>query len=574
MSLIGRHFQSLSPTLKRLAYAAAAVPTLVAGVGLVQGVSVLIDYRLHHKDAPQPISPASGEVMISSQDAAANNESAVGGKVARLLRRTTQSALGLLGSGGAVENGNAPSKRTSRISGLRSMSGSAKQPLRLLVVGDSLAVGVGMSESASPVLPESISRALSKALGGRAVTWTCIGTSGASAGRIVRDIESYHSKEVKADVNDEEMGDNTESRRRIAILPQTRRRIRSWLDRNLTDATDGTENEEESANSGRRNVQRLKNWLHNRVEKIDWLKDEDELYMWKKWRARSTAGSCSSEAFQEYDVAIVLTGLNDIKDAVLPFLSTESIEERKARRKEKQSSGGYEQQLEKILQVLKDKMNYAKNTKIEDSNKSERAAAAAGTERHLSEATKTGMGLQPLIVLPGLPATIVPVFQWVPLKWFLVPLISSVDKQKRNTSHDYQSVLFVEPPAIKSVIAYESGLGPIISDRRAEKVHIIIQDIGQKAKEKIEVAMDKYYEIKDRLTDREASEKETERQFEQSYHQHSSAARPIAYTPPPGSKLFSADGIHPNDDGYDYYGRHIASAIIAEWAQSYASTDA
>jgi lysophospholipase L1-like esterase len=34
-----------------------------------------------------------------------------------------------------------------------------------------------------------------------------------------------------------------------------------------------------------------------------------------------------------------------------------------------------------------------------------------------------------------------------------------------------------------------------------------------------------------------------------------------------GSSLVSADQIHPNDEGYDLWGRHIAAAIIQNWDQ-------
>ena len=30
-------------------------------------------------------------------------------------------------------------------------------------------------------------------------------------------------------------------------------------------------------------------------------------------------------------------------------------------------------------------------------------------------------------------------------------------------------------------------------------------------------------------------------------------------------KMVAADGIHPNDDGYDMWGRHIANSILQEW---------
>ena len=32
-------------------------------------------------------------------------------------------------------------------------------------------------------------------------------------------------------------------------------------------------------------------------------------------------------------------------------------------------------------------------------------------------------------------------------------------------------------------------------------------------------------------------------------------------------QLMSADGIHPNDEGYAFWGRHIAQAIVHKWKQ-------
>lgn len=103
-------------------------------IALLQGSILLSDYRLNFRDAPRPIMPASGVTV----------------------------ALG--------------SERS--ISCQQESINAQDRPLRLLVVGDSLAAGVGISKSGIPVLPESIARALSKAFGGRAVYWTCVGTPG------------------------------------------------------------------------------------------------------------------------------------------------------------------------------------------------------------------------------------------------------------------------------------------------------------------------------------------------------------------------------------------------------------
>jgi hypothetical protein len=104
-------------------------------IAVFQGSILLSDYRLNFRDAPRPIMPASGVTV----------------------------ALG---------------NQKANISSRHDFLNTQDKPLRLLVVGDSLAAGVGISKSGIPVLPESIARALSKAFGGRAVYWTCVGTPG------------------------------------------------------------------------------------------------------------------------------------------------------------------------------------------------------------------------------------------------------------------------------------------------------------------------------------------------------------------------------------------------------------
>lgn len=37
--------------------------------------------------------------------------------------------------------------------------------------------------------------------------------------------------------------------------------------------------------------------------------------------------------------------------------------------------------------------------------------------------------------------------------------------------------------------------------------------------------------------------------------------------PMPASGLFAVDGIHPSDDGYDFWGRYIGDAIVKELKQ-------
>jgi hypothetical protein len=166
---------------------------IVTGIPLVaglQGAYFLIKFRQNHKDAPRPASPSRGLVIVSPFD---NLNST---STTELHDETKQGhdRVGIID----------PSKSTSNMISVRKLSWGRKNmqgnlqsnenyqkptwwsywrrrqsmenqiPLSLLVVGDSLAAGVG-STSGTPKLPEAIARSLSKALGGRPVYWTCHG---------------------------------------------------------------------------------------------------------------------------------------------------------------------------------------------------------------------------------------------------------------------------------------------------------------------------------------------------------------------------------------------------------------
>lgn len=559
MNSLLHSFQSLpppGPNSRRLLYTAAAVPTMCLGVGMLQLISLLVEYRLHHRDAPEPISPACGKVVATA------TTTAIGDSYPRGRDTGTNAGFSRAGAVGSCwESLTARVRHGGRHNTSAGGTDSAKQqrkPIRLLVVGDSLAVGVG-SGSASPVLPESIARALSSALGGRAIHWTCIGTSGASAGRIVRDIETYHEDDNETDAS-KPVGRDVVRK----ILPWTRERIWAWLE-----AGDGEEDSSDQSNSIEHVHVRAKvkfmSWLRRRLENIDWLQQREK-DLWKHWRARRNDGlvydNNLSDAKKEYDVAVVLTGLNDVKDATLPFLASDSQEEMEMRRHEQKCTESYEGQLKNILRTLQERMN------LNHQNFESNPNMSTDPDPHHIEttATETCREPRPMIVLPGLPASIVPVFQWIPLKWFLVPLLRGVDNQKRALSNKYpNSVLFVDSPDLGRVEQYEASMGNIHSKPQNESVLVLIQDICPKARQRAQRAMDKYYQLKDKIGLQDQTESETEKQYEQAYHQHGASSRPMTLSQRIGSKLFSLDGLHPNDEGYDFYGRHIANAIVAEW---------
>ena len=96
-------------------------------IAILQGTILLKDYRRNFRDAPRPINPARGLAV-------------------------------------AVEHEKDDSLSVKKKN--RKLNTKERPPLRLLVIGDSLAAGVGVSKSGVPVLPQSIALALSKAYEG------------------------------------------------------------------------------------------------------------------------------------------------------------------------------------------------------------------------------------------------------------------------------------------------------------------------------------------------------------------------------------------------------------------------
>jgi lysophospholipase L1-like esterase len=144
----------------------------------------------------------------------------------------------------------------------------------------------------------------------------------------------------------------------------------------------------------------------------------------------------------------------------------------------------------------------------------------------------------PLVVLPGMPSRALPIFGTVPLRWLACPIVDIMDRHKHDlaTNHPGQ-VLFVPAPALDDVREYESRNGPCWREKSDENVvlnlHDPVRDPSVDAK--LERSMQEYYGSRRSWTWRTQS------------------------------ALFAEDQIHPNDMGYDFWGRYIGRAIYREW---------
>lgn len=482
-----------------VAHKIQTIAGVMLGVPLLAALEagyIVMKYRSDHGSAPCPITPSHGSVTVDVSSANSNFNVS-----------------------------------------LPALSGKSLDPLRLLVIGDSLAAGVGTVTSCTPLLPESIATSLSRDLGGRTVQWTVIGEPGASAGWITRTLESFQDgSEDGADQQKQNQNKNVE----MDLYKQT---IEGWMRKQLVE------------------------------------NDEDDI---------GDASKALESHIGQYDVAVLLTGSNDLKFAVLPWMFRQQREEERT-----VHDGDFSAELRNAIEAVSRKMKAGLSdsidrvlTSVEEGleavrNSVEEAlpeavldriiwsnitngyvlmrgggdAAMAAEDAHLSSeesseseqsthgpysSIQTGKTThqrhRPLVVLPALPAKVLPASKIRPLNWIAFPLLHVIENAKRKLSNLYpDSIVFVEAPRRSDFEDYIQERGPIWHRRELEGHVKSVTDVNP-------------FECQQTL------------HLMQEYSQEDGRASPEPF--------LATDGVHPNDWGYSYWGRMIASSIVEEWAAS------
>lgn len=466
---------------------------------------------------------------------------------------------------------------------------SQQTPLRLLVIGDSLAVGVGQSSSATPVMPEVIAQSLSKDLGGRPVLWTCHGAPGASAGWIVRELERSLQRGQFLHHNDKDAHHHH---------PSTRAKVKVNINLDLEGVATGSSGlvrDHSHSETDSSSDESDSSWEHSQRGQHEHDNDNDldgETESWQE-RLRKERIQFDPNTLGPFDIAVVMTGSNDIKSAFFPFMLTG--EDFEFRRQAQQRGGSYGNELARILEVLNQGMRvrletlresveeatqrmrerlsscdgvvqvqYAsdhpthrssttartlqrKNSRVKPDRSSGRAVSSPShrepgwiEEKPVLEDRRPQM---PLIVLPGMPARSLPIFSSAPLRWLAIPTVTVMDSYKRRLANKHKGeVLFVEAPSIDQINEYLEKKGDCWEGEQGDQVLLKLRDIKRRHARRIEADM----------------------------HEHYSKA-PNAVEDPlkPRSHfdLISVDGIHPTDQGYRFWGRHIAHQIGREWTR-------
>ena len=240
------------------------------------------------------------------------------------------------------------------------------------------------------------------------------------------------------------------------------------------------------------------------------------------------------ESAGPYDIIIVLTGINDLKGIFLPFLQDTTGT----------NNQGFKEELRLLLKVLRENL-MLRMTKLESSN----VTTLVEAETSFNEDKGSS-----LVVIPAIPI-ITPLLRYPPLGFLLPHLCSLLDEQKRALAMECpRDILFVEAPTLEMVTDFEKGHSVFISKRKAEELLLNFKDVTLQVRDKIENLMSKHierHEIK-------GVDKETELLYEASRNSNMVYNGEV----PVGSKLVSIDGVHPNDDGYEFWGRYIADEII------------
>jgi len=517
--------------------ALVTTPTVAA----IQGAYLLHEFRNNHLNAPIPVSPSRGIVIMKSTTTTISKSN--------------------------IDNTNNNNTR----------------PLRLLVIGDSLAAGVGVLKQSTPILPESIAKALSEASGGRAVSWTCVGNPGATSSQIVKDIVSY-------DDDDNNNNNFKEALERILMewKTKTQQKAQEWFNKTRRKKSD---NDDVVANK-RIDViiQKIKRrWSRVRKE-IQSFRPPKVID--KRTKAEENMSSPATELIwndnnehknnNEYDIAVVLTGLNDLKEIWLPWMMMNTPTNSN---NNNNNTDGIKGELLRVLHALQRKMMKLDVSINNDDNNNKNTITTSEKQQNndsiavvLKTTDETSSSDGPLVVFPALPISTPthPFMYKQPLSWFVIPLLRKIDHHKKLLAERFpNAVLYVESPSASSMEDMEAGRGSIYNKRKAEEVLLRWTDVTKKARDKVERLMKQHLEqwsnnknntIKNTNDDETTTTAAiTTRHHHQQQHKEEEDYNNNEDKTTTG--FVSVDNVHPNDEGYDFWGRHIAAAIVTEWEE-------
>lgn len=518
---------------------------MVPCCAILQGAEGLLRYRFYFGTPPFPRNPAHGVVVVSPDDAQDDD-------------KNKEDYIGTYSGGGCQCEGGRRWRRGGKLSPKEQEYLDdclhKKEPVRMLVIGDSLALGLGTDRSCMPLMPETLAKSISKRTQ-RAVYWTSYGAEGAASSWTLKELARKAQKDVTLR-RKQQKGKSTEiAPGGVSISDDTASDYSSGDDEDVTTSTTnatGTETRKNPTNTSFS----LKDTSKQKSDSINLkMKENDEkddvFGEWKK-RLHSFRETFENDIEGPYDIVFIFAGGNDAKSAFIPFyVKTAKGEDTST---SFMMQDGRDQSLfsefERIMECLGPKMNtdFIHNNLNTSSSK-----------------TKNSPNF-PLVVFPKMPPLMIPAFQKIPLLWFVAPLTGMIENNKRRLQRKYRkNVLCIDSPTSEAAGLFEEQRGLIWNQRVREDVLLCLRDITTEKCQEIVRSMHEHVTKKSEVH----------------YGKHNKELRhaptkeitqPNAPFPrlcdlkgyKQGHSIFSVDYIHPNDEGYDFWGRFIANGVFSQ----------
>ena len=587
------------------------MPVLVT----MQGCVSMITFRIIYGNPPSPVTPRHGVVVVHPHDKkkATTTTNTLSESTTRATTTTTDQE--------GLEPVKAPLKKTS----LSSTTNKAmtieeeeadyydvpyetnsfnperadflrdhtlkQRPLRLLFVGDSMAVGVGQCLWPTPVMPETLARTLSKRMGGRAIYWTCHGATGASIGWVIRELER----------GPDCLDDNNN------IINTMHGEIPAQC---FSDGTRTTTDETLSSSSDTHNKNNGHGVGDGGATTVNGFVVEGEVSNIDAWRQSLDQ---HRERFELdlrgfYDIVVFVAGPNDAKSAVMPFLLTGEDSElrrqaqargsclyhdlhlflqtltRNVKGRVQQLKQSVQETAESVLDTVSDTLHIRThssssspfNTNAYSHSKRmvpQEPAATNKDDHHQHHADGQHPhhhhhhdhhthDRHPLVVFPGMPYHSSPAFQNFPVIWYGGPpigfyapaLLEIVDGHKRDLAAAYPNdIMYIPPPSEEIASEYAMGTSSESMSKGTEDVILSLRDITEQESREQQARLRMHYQNRFKSVLVGSPFRNVREML--------GLNLPVTY------KGYAADGLHLNEVGYDMWGRYLGEAIYQAWEE-------
>lgn len=395
-----------------------------------------------------------------------------------------------------------------------------EEPIRMLVIGDSLALGLGTDRSCTPMMPETLAKAVSKQMGGRAVLWTGYGAEGAASSWTLKELSRKARKEAAAN----KKGGEVAAEPAGVALSDTSSDYSSDEDTADSDPTTPTFRPSNITKSNQGSS-------HNH---------EDPFGEWKS-RLQNFRETFENDIAGPYDIVFIFAGGNDAKSAFIPFyVKTAKGEESTDYHKDDGRDSSLYSDFERIIEHLGPKMN-----------------------TDFSSPSSNGKRL-PLVVFPMMPSLMIPAFhKHFPVNWLVAPLTGIIENNKRRLQKRYPShVVCVDAPTTEKAGRFERQEGYFWQKRKEEDVLLCLRDVTQEECKATTAAMTHHVTTKSKAIGEHRELRHEAKEVTQTNAPLPKLSELKGYTE--GHNIFSIDDIHPNDEGYDFWGRLIADGVFQQ----------